>query len=208
MLAAKLLALEEEYLREVPPDSTSYLEQFRGTVLRFHLAGHSKKSTFEFLTTRQLIRCSQAAFYRWLTKNVDFKREATELLGRRTAGSDEGIAAVSHAKPFGGTGASHEHQASKEASPISHAKPADAGSADPVASAESAQRTPVDLPIRSTFLITHSSSECLQSSAAERAKRLQALDDVLADVAANDKEAMTTRALSRLESRDEQSSDP
>jgi hypothetical protein len=76
----QLRELEEAYLSEVPPDSISYLEQFRGTILRFYLAGHSKHSTFLFLKSRNLIRCSQASFYRWLTSNVDFNREVAEHL--------------------------------------------------------------------------------------------------------------------------------
>lgn len=223
--AVQLRELEEAYLIEVPPDSISYLEQFRGTILRFYLAGHSRHSTFQFLKSRSLIRCSQASFYRWLTSNVDFTREVAEHYESERRRLEGGVL-VSHAKPASATGTVIATDAREVVShSISHAKLATSTTTTDTSNGNqgglAASTTTADssgnggesndgrlLPENSTVLLTQPLTVEVESSSSERVKRLRALDAVLEEQSANNKEAMTARALDRLEAREGKSRGP
>lgn len=225
--AVQLRELEEAYLSEVPPDSISYLEQFRGTILRFYLAGHSRHSTYQFLKSRNLIRCSQASFYRWLTSNVDFNREVAEHHESERQRL-QGATLVSHAKPAASSGTVAAPAREAVTVPISHAKLAasatttgtangntggSGGAVTPVAEVKASGNRDESnegqlLPENSTVPLTQPLTVEVESSSSERAKRLRALDAVLEEQSANNKEAMTARALDRLAARDGESRDP
>jgi hypothetical protein len=180
----RLKDMEDEYLRITPPDSTSALEQFRDTFIRFYLEGHSRQSTFEFLDSRKLIACSKATFYRWLAANVDFRQEGADYLAR-SRGME-----VSHANPEGvasNRAAATDSHADGGSSAAAIPSPSDIGSAN--------------LPLKSTYPLTFRPTLGVESGGGDRAQRLSALDAVLDDVAASSHEAVAARALSRLASR-------
>lgn len=72
----ELRSLERAFMDANPPDAAVQLQWLRPTILNFFRDGYSKKLTFQFLKNADLVRCSQATFYRWVSKNMDFAAEA------------------------------------------------------------------------------------------------------------------------------------
>ena len=75
----ELRSLERAFKDANPPDATVQLQWLRPTILNFFRDGYSKRLTFQFLKSADLVRCSQATFYRWVSNNMDFEPEVGDV---------------------------------------------------------------------------------------------------------------------------------
>lgn len=184
-----LLKMEADFKSKHPPDSTTYLEQLRPTLLRFFLDGYSRKLTFEFLKGANLVACSYVTFSRWVKANVDFVAEA------RKASRDGEVLQPSATAAGEGSGSNQGNPTSLRTADSPRGapetvEPLNAPEFEPVESTQHADTS------------TASSSGNAQPAGSANAAALAILDGSLRALQKEDLGVRAQGALRRLEDRD------